>query len=81
MTSAGKLDEALVFDVYRCGLSLLMAFTYPDGWVGGGPLGGRDSRKQTRRAAKRVKTALVGDRGPHAISQMALGYGRQMGAF
>ena len=26
------IAEALAFETYRCGVSLLMGFTYPDGW-------------------------------------------------
>jgi hypothetical protein len=71
-----RTDPALAVDVYRCGLSLLMAFTEPGGWSSG-----RGSRKTARKAARRVRVGLHGERGPHAISHMAQGYAAEMGAF
>jgi hypothetical protein len=71
-----RSDPALAVDVYRCGLSLLMAFTETDGWPSG-----NGSKKRARKAAKRFRAGLQSDHGPNAISHMAQGYAAEMAAF
>jgi len=63
---------------YRSGLSLLMTYTYVDGWIQTDSTA-RD-RKSVKRSAKRVRAELLGPRGPDAISLMSQGYAREMGA-
>jgi hypothetical protein len=52
-----------------------MAFTYADGWW---TTGSGLSKREARKAAKYMQTALLGDSGRDAISQMAQGYARAM---
>jgi hypothetical protein len=73
-------DEALALDTYRCGQSLLMAFTYPDGWPRP-PFLDRQHAKRARKAARLVRGALLTERGPNAISYMTQGYAREMAEF
>ena len=62
---------------YRLGLSLLMPYTYPDGWTATDS--SARSARQAKRSAKRTQAALLGPRGPDAISVMTQGYAWEMG--
>jgi hypothetical protein len=61
---------------YRIGLSLLMAYTYTDGWTQTDSTA--RSGRQARRSAKRTRAALLGPRGPDALSLMTQGYTWEM---
>jgi hypothetical protein len=69
-------EAALAFEAYRCGLSLLMSFTYDDGWGTASALGNTSRHKLAKKAAKAMRAGLVEERGRDAISLMACGYGR-----
>jgi hypothetical protein len=71
-------EEALTAEVYRCGLNLVMTFTYSDGW--GVTQGDRRIRRQARKAAKVVRAGLHEDYGRDAISHMAQGFARETAA-
>jgi hypothetical protein len=74
--AAPTTPEARVLDAYRCGQSLLMNFTYPEGWPTAEGHEGR-SAKMARRAAKLVHKALVTERGASAVSHITQGYARE----
>lgn len=69
-------DQTVAFYVYRLGLSLLMTYTYVDGWVQTDSTA--RSKRQAKRSAKLAREALVGPRGPGAISLMAQEYAHAM---
>lgn len=69
-------EGEVAFYAYRLGLSLLMPYTYPDGWTETDSAA--RSGRQARRSAKRTRAALVGPRGPDAISLMTQGYAWEM---
>jgi hypothetical protein len=69
-------DQARVFDAYRCGLSLVMAFTYPDGWANAS-----SEKRLARKAAKALRAALLTPSGQDAISHMTQGYAHEMADF
>lgn len=71
-------EEALALDAYRCGQSLLMTFTYPDGWPIAPALRDRRHSKLARKASKVFRDALLSERGPNAISYMTQGYAQEM---
>jgi hypothetical protein len=69
-------DERVAFEAYRSGLSLLMAFTYDDGWGTTTMFGDQPSHKLAKKAAKAFRGGLLEERGRDAISLMAQGYAR-----
>ena len=69
-------DGEVALYAYRLGLSLLMPYTYPDGWTETDSTA--RSGRQAKRSAKRTRTALLSPRGPDAISLMAQGYAWEM---
>jgi hypothetical protein len=64
-------ERETAFYAYRVGLSLLMAYTYPDGWTQS-DLAPR--ARQAKRSARRARAALLSPRGPDAIALMSQGY-------
>lgn len=75
------IAEALAFETYRCGVSLLMGFTYPDGWGTTTYLGDQAGGKLAKKTARQMRRALLGPTGPDAISQMAQEYARDVAEF
>ena len=74
--AAPTTPEARVLDAYRCGQSVLMNFTYPEGWPTAEGHEGR-SAKMARRAAKLVHKAPVTEREASAVSHITQGYARE----
>lgn len=66
-------DQARALHAYRCGQSLLMSFTYPDGWPNA-----FEGKRVARKAAKAFRAGLLTTRGQNAISHMTQGYAREM---
>lgn len=64
-------DEAATLEAFRCGVQLLMASVYADGWPEG-------HRKQARKAARAVEERLLAGEAQEAVGHMAAGYGRAM---
>jgi hypothetical protein len=69
-------DEARVFNAYRCGHSLLMSFTYLDGWANA-----TREKRTARKAAKAFRAALLTTPGQNAVSHMTQGYAHEMADF
>jgi hypothetical protein len=69
-------DGEVALYAYRLGLSLLMPYTYPDGWAQTDSAA--RSGRQAKRSAKRTRAALLGPRGADAISLMTQGYAWEM---
>lgn len=77
MFTAPSTDAERAIDALRCGLNLIIAFVYPDGWEYVGVGIGRP-RRFAKRAAKYVRAALQTESGAEAISCAAQGYARAM---
>lgn len=74
-----RTDAERAFYAYRCGESLVMSLTYPDGWATSGDHRDRSARK-ARKAAKRARSALLTN-GGNAISYMTQRYASEMADF
>lgn len=76
-TPRADADRALY--AYRCGESLIMSLTYPDGWATS--RNDRDcSARKARKAAKRARAGLLSN-GGDAISYMTQRYAAEMADF
>jgi hypothetical protein len=73
-------DAALVMDALRCGVNLIIGFTYPDGWS---DTSSADvvSKKFCKKAAKQIQSAFQTDDGRDAITSVAQGYAQAMAEF
>lgn len=78
--SAPTTPEARVLDAFRCGQSLLMTFTYPEGWPTADGHEGR-SPKKARQASKLMSKSLITERGANAVSHMTQGYAHEVAEF